>query len=269
MLLSVEVELIYKCDFPCDLLLQIKAATTDNQKIIEEQIEVSPRQPLNHIIADEDIGERVWLNAPDQFQCKYQLKIEVSRTIPNFAELEQVPLTKIGGDQVKYLLPSRYCHLDKFDALLPVEFNELSGGKLVIALANWIQTEFTYMAGASDALTNAHDTFSKKQGVCRDYAHVLISMLRVSAIPARMVSAYAPNVSPPDFHALVEVYLEGGWCLIDPTGMSKADEVAIIGIGRDAADISFLTSYGFLTLEKQTVQVQVLNMPINKNQFAC
>jgi transglutaminase-like putative cysteine protease len=74
-----------------------------------------------------------------------------------------------------------------------------------------------------------------------------------------MVSAYAPNVSPPDFHALVEVYLDGSWHLVDPTGMTNADEVAIIGVGRDAADISFLTSFGFLELVKQTVSVKLLD----------
>lgn len=258
MLLSVDVRLIYKCNSACDVLLQIEAAKTKNQEIIEQQIEVFPSQQITRIIADEGVGERVWLRIEDEFRCNYQSKIEITRIKPDFEKLQSTPLSQIRGDEVKYLLPSRYCHLDKFDGLIPKQFNELSGGKLVIALANWIETEFTYLAGASDALTTAHDTLSSKQGVCRDYAHVLIAMLRVCAIPARMVCAYAPYVSPQDFHALVEVYLEGSWHLIDPTGMSKADEVAIIGVGRDAADISFLTSYGFLTLEEQSVNVSIV-----------
>ena len=258
MILSVQVKLLYKCNFACDILLQIQAAKTKNQRIIEEQIDIYPKQKLAHTIADEDIGERVWLHIQDDFKCHYQAKVELTRTAPNFEKLKQTPLIQVQGDEVKYLLSSRYCHLDKFEGLIPQRFNTLNGGKLVLALANWIKTEFTYFAGASDALTTAHDTFFSKQGVCRDYAHVLISMLRISAIPARMVSAYAPNVSPPDFHALVEVYLDGSWYLIDPTGMAKADEVVIIGVGRDAADISFLTSYGFLTLEKQSVQVSII-----------
>lgn len=258
MRLSVQVKLIYKCNIACDILLQIKAAKLDTQKIIEEQIDVFPNQRLAHIVGDEDIGERVWLHIKDEFKCNYQSKVEMTRTVPNFEKLQQTPLLEIQDAEVKYLLPSRYCNLDKFDNLIPKQFNALSGGKLVLALANWIKSEFTYVQGASDALTTAYDTVSSKKGVCRDYAHVLISMLRVSAIPARMVSAYAPNVSPPDFHALVEVYLEGAWHLIDPTGMAKADEVVVIGVGRDAVDISFLTSYGFLTLEKQSVEVTII-----------
>lgn len=258
MLLSVDVRLTYKCNSACDVLLQIEAAKTKNQKIIEHKIEVFPSQQLNRIVADEGVGERVWLHIQDEFQCHYQSKIEITRMNPDFDKLQQTPLSQIKGDEVKYLLPSRYCHLDKFDGLIPKQFNALSGGELVIALANWIKTEFTYLAGASDALTTAHDSLSSKQGVCRDYAHVLIAMLRVCAIPARMVCAYAPYVTPQDFHALVQVYLEGSWCLVDPTGMSQANEVAIIGVGRDAADISFLTSYGFLTLEDQSVNVSIV-----------
>ena len=70
-----------------------------------------------------------------------------------------------------------------------------------------------------------------------------------------MVSTYGPDVSPQDFHAVVEVYLDGGWHLIDPTGMAKAEDMAIIGVGRDAVDIAFLTGFAPLTLKKQTVSV--------------
>ena len=64
------------------------------------------------------------------------------------------------------------------------------------------------------------------------------------------------QMSPPqDFHAVAEVYLEGQWHLVDPTGMAKASEIARIGVGRDAADVSFMTSYGSMSLKKQAVNV--------------
>jgi transglutaminase-like putative cysteine protease len=93
--------------------------------------------------------------------------------------------------------------------------------------------------------------------VCRDYAHVLISLARAAAIPARFVSAYAPNVKPQDFHAVAEVYLDGAWHLVDPTGMARADEIVRIGVGLDAAEVSFLSSFGPMTLFSQTVGVTV------------
>jgi hypothetical protein len=54
---------------------------------------------------------------------------------------------------------------------------------------------------------------------------------------------------------VAEVYLEGQWHLIDPTGMAQPKEIIRIGVGRDAADVSFMTSYGAMSLKKQRVKV--------------
>ena len=94
--------------------------------------------------------------------------------------------------------------------------------------------------------------------MCRDYAHVLISLARAAAIPARFVSAYAPNVKPQDFHAVAEAYLDGAWHLVDLTGMARADDIVWIGVGLDAAEVSFLISFGPMTLFPQTVGVTVI-----------
>jgi transglutaminase-like putative cysteine protease len=109
--------------------------------------------------------------------------------------------------------------------------------------------------GASTSSTTALESFVTRQGVCRDYAHSMIAMVRASAIPARFASVYALGVEPQDFHAVPEVFLGGAWYLLDPTGMAKAEEMAKIGIGRDAADVSFLTSYGWAQLNAQSVMV--------------
>src|SRR5690606_22062858 len=120
---------------------------------------------------------------------------------------------------------------------------------------NWIAVKFRYVPVSSNAQTSALDTFVLRQGVCRDFAQVLITLARASTIPARMVSAYAPFVSPPDFHAVAEVYLDGQWHLVDPTGMASAENLAVIGVGLDSANIAFLTSYGQIDLIEQSVQV--------------
>ena len=71
-----------------------------------------------------------------------------------------------------------------------------------------------------------------------------------------MVSVYALGVKPPDFHAVCEVYLNDAWHLVDPTGMTTPDGIAKIGVGRDAADISFLTVYGQAQMNDQSVTVK-------------
>jgi transglutaminase-like putative cysteine protease len=67
----------------------------------------------------------------------------------------------------------------------------------------------------------------------------------------------APDVDPPDFHAVAEIWLEGAWHLVDATGMARASEMVVIGVGRDAADVSFLTSFGQADMLTQTVNVRL------------
>jgi len=99
------------------------------------------------------------------------------------------------------------------------------------------------------------ETFVERKGVCRDFAHLMVSLVRASGIPARFVSAYAPDVVPQDFHAVAEVFLDGAWHLVDATGMATPAEIAKIGVGRDAADVAFLTSFGEAVFVHQSVQV--------------
>ena len=91
----------------------------------------------------------------------------------------------------------------------------------------------------------------------------MICFARASTIPARFVSCYAPGVEPPDFHAVAEVFLEdqttpggGAWYIVDATGMADPAKTVKIGIGRDAADVSFLTSFGFADFGNKSVEVR-------------
>jgi transglutaminase-like putative cysteine protease len=88
---------------------------------------------------------------------------------------------------------------------------------------------------------------TQRIGVCRDFAHLGMALCRALGIPARYVSAYAWRLDPPDFHAVFEAFLNGpsgaGWYLFDPTRMSSPDGLVRIGIGRDAAEVAFCTSY--------------------------
>ena len=96
-------------------------------------------------------------------------------------------------------------------------------------MRDWIGDQFHLRARARTTPTTALDSFVERRGICRDYAHVLISFARASTIPARYVSCYAPGVDPPDFHAVAEVFLADPtiarrrrWHLVDATGMADA-----------------------------------------------
>ena len=120
------------------------------------------------------------------------------------------------------------------------------GGERVLAILNWITDNIDYEHGVSDSETTAARTFIDRAGVCRDFTHLGITLCRASGIPARAVSAYAHQLSPPDFHAIFEIWLSNGWWLVDPTGLAPIEGLVRIACGRDAADIAFLTHPGDL-----------------------
>src|SRR5690606_35299724 len=213
----------------------------------------SPVEHFARVQGEEGIGDRIWLHAGNRLICDYSARVRIDRQTPDIATLRAVPLHTLPGGAVRYLLASRYCPSDEFQNFVTAEFGHLQGGARVAAMRDWINTSFAYVSGSSTSQTTALHTFVQRQGICRDFAHVMITLARASAIPARMASVYAADVQPQDFHAVAEVYLEGGWHLVDATGMAQADAMARIGVGRDAADVAFMTSYGQAFLVEQRV----------------
>ncbi|MCF2872597.1 transglutaminase family protein [Octadecabacter sp. G9-8] len=251
----IKTHLVYSAARPSDVLLQIEALHDDEQLCLKGGVDAVTAAGSNVVSGDEGLGLRRWVHVERQFECTYDAIVDVVRGGVALDRCAQTALASIPGDVTKFLMPSRYCYPEDFFEFCATQFGALSGGALIAAMSNWIKTHFTYDIGASDAKTTATQSFAARAGVCRDYAHVLIAMARAVGVPARFVSVYAPDVSPQDFHAVAEVYLGGRWHLVDPTGMAQAPEIVRIGVGRDAADVSFMTSYGELMLIKQTVEV--------------
>ena len=146
-------------------------------------------------------------------------------------------------DLISYLRPSRYC---ESDSLLPTarsEFAGLRGHALLTAVTLWVWERLSYVPGSSLVTDGAARTLMARRGVCRDYAHLVIALLRALDVPARMASVYAPALSPMDFHAVAEAYIDGQWWIVDATRLAPRQSMVRIATGRDAADIAFLTNH--------------------------
>ncbi|MCA8882949.1 MAG: transglutaminase family protein [Rhodobacteraceae bacterium] len=256
MILEIMTKLDYTLPKPCDLLMQLEVAEMHDQTVLSAKLETNETEHFATVPAEDRIGTRTWLRASERLTISYQARVQVDRAPQDISKLAAVPPHLLPGEVVKYLMASRYCPSDQFLAFTDAEFGHLKGGARIAAMRDWIERAFAYVPGVSNSKTTGLDTFVQRQGICRDFAHVLITLARASAIPARMVSAYGIGVEPQDFHALVDVYLDGSWYPVDPTGMVAPGGLARIGVGRDAADISFLTAYGALNLETQSVDVR-------------
>lgn len=256
MKLSIRAELDYRFAEPTDVLLQVEAAAIPEQWIESANINVAPCDHFARVSAHDTIGDRIWLRANGQLSVRYEAIVSINRLLTQCLDLPRVEPRFLPGETIQYLFGSRYCPSDQFQSFVEAEFGGLDGGQRVIAMRDWIEKSFSYVPGVSNSETTAIDTFVRREGICRDYAHVLITLVRASGIPARIASVYALGVNPPDFHAVAEVFLGGEWHLVDATGMAEEAAMAKIGIGRDAADVAFLTAYGNAEMISQSVVVE-------------
>jgi transglutaminase-like putative cysteine protease len=157
------------------------------------------------------------------------------------------------------LRPSRYCPSDQLEGFATSEFDRtLPRAELVTRVADWVHDRLTYTSGASRPVDTAVDTLLLGRGVCRDYAHLTITLLRALEVPARLVAVYAPGLDPMDFHAVVEADVDGTWCVVDATRLAPTSSLVRICSGRDAADTAFLTLLGGVArFESMTVTAAV------------
>lgn len=252
---SIRARLVYHFDQVCEVLLLIEAARNADQAVHAETLTLTP--PCEVARFDDAVtGERRSVfTAQGEVEIDYTAEVEV---LPWAAELkgaEFVHLRDLPAEALTFLRPSRYCPSDRFEAFVAREFGHLEGGDKVLAILDWVRGNLRYESGTSDAATTALDTFVDRTGVCRDFAHLAITLCRAAEIPARAVSAYAWRLRPPDLHAVAEVYLGGRWRLIDATGLAPTEGLVRVAVGRDAADIAFMTIFGAAQLVSQSFAI--------------
>lgn len=146
------------------------------------------------------------------------------------------------GDWLDYIRPSRYCESDRLGPLARSQFAGLAGRELLDAVSSWVGSEIAYVPGSSRPIDGAVSTLLSRSGVCRDFAHLTVALLRANGIPARIVSVYAPGLEPMDFHAVAEALLDDRWYVVDPTCLAPRPSLVRIATGADAADTAFLTT---------------------------
>lgn len=146
-------------------------------------------------------------------------------------------------DIIEYRRPSRYAESDSLFAISKAEFKGLAGKDLLDAVSSWVGTQLSYVPGSSRPTDGAVQTMLKRQGVCRDFAHLVIALLRAHDVPARLVSVYAPGLQPMDFHAVAEAYVDGQWHVVDATALAPRETMVRIATGADASETAFLSQH--------------------------
>lgn len=217
-----------------DLVLSI--AVAQGNPIAAETLTISSSgQPLE---ATELIGEHGTrlhrLTGPSG-----PMIIDYSAELDGYAD----PVADRELDVITYRRPSRYCESDTLFATAKSEFAGLSGKALLDAVSSWVGDRLSYVPGASQPTDGAVATLLARRGVCRDYAHLVVALLRALDVPARLVSVYAPGLSPMDFHAVAEAHVEGRWSVVDATTLAPRGSLVRIATGQDASETAFLSQH--------------------------
>ena len=166
-------------------------------------------------------------------------------------EAEQVTIDSLPDDVLLYLMSSRYCEVSRLaDEAWKIAGDHPPGWARVQALVDAAhdRIEFDYMKASTEA--TARSVFDTRAGVCRDFAHLAITLCRAVNIPARYCTGYLGDIgidpidSPMDFSAWFEAYLGGRWYTFDARHNTPRIGRIVMARGRDATDTAITTAFG-------------------------
>ncbi|MDT3442392.1 transglutaminase family protein [Pseudofrankia sp. BMG5.37] len=278
----VSAELAFDVEEPADIALSIAAAR--GPRVLVERLATTTT-------GEAPLVEPTELTAPHGGRIHLLHAPRGLLSVSYWAELEQAPaapaaspggdtvahkdispgLADAGGltmEQLTYLWPSRYCPSDHVVGFAVAEFGGLPPGRpRVDAIAAWIHHRIGYVPGSSAVHDSAEDTLLTGQGVCRDFAHLGITLCRALLIPARFAAVYAPGLTPMDFHAVFEAWIDGAWRVYDATRKVPRASLVRIATGRDAADAAFADILGgIVTLQSIEVTATTAgDLPVDEH----
>jgi transglutaminase-like putative cysteine protease len=175
-------------------------------------------------------------------------------------DAEQISLEKLPVDTLVYLLGSRYCETDRFIQIAWSTFGKVKKGwPLVQAICDYVHDRIKFGYEHASPTKTAWHTHAERRGVCRDFAHLAITLCRCMNIPARYCTGYLGDIGVPaepdpmDFSAWFEAYLGGRWYTFDARHNTPRIGRILMARGRDATDVAIATLFGPCTLARFAV----------------
>ena len=254
---TIDLQLDYEVTHPAHFLFNIEAAFDKGHRVLSERLSITPSVKVRTFFDERNGNRFVRLDAQKGIlSVNYNAQVElISYPLP--LHLDEAQITAVPDDVLRYLMPSRYCESDILSRAAQQMFGDLPHGlSRVRAIESWIHDSIYYMPGFSNSTTTAQEVFVQRAGVCRDFAHLGITLCRALNIPARLVVGYVHFDEPPqDFHAVFEAWLDNQWVVFDPTKMAPIDRLVRVGTGRDAKDVAFATIFGGVQMQRKELQV--------------
>ncbi len=180
---------------------------------------------------------------------------------------QETPIDSLPDDVLLYLLGSRYCETDRLSQMAWDMFGNVAPGwARVQAICDFVHGHIKFNYQAARHTRTAYEAWEEGTGVCRDFAHLAVALIRCMNIPARYVNGYigdigVPVVDPMDFAAWIEVFVGGRWMTFDPRNNKPRIGRIKVAQGRDAADVPLIHSFGPHLLKSFNVWCYDLDNP--------
>jgi len=232
--IKVGCKLRYEMAEPTAFVFQIEAAKADSQTVKNESLTLPPVSASDLYVDPITLTRKVrTFLGPGPVEVVYEATVDVDASGFDPAQVSEFDFAQLPMEYLEYLAASRYCPSDIFTKLAFETFGKLPRGHTrVTAICDWIFRTITYASGST-------------------------SLCRALSIPARYASVYADALSPQDFHAVFQAYLNGPkggeWFAFDASRMSSVDALVRIAAGRDAADVAFAWPQGVVTSQPPEV----------------
>lgn len=247
-------------DVPMILMLSVHP-TRQKDLVTQHRIRFSPS------VAGEDFYDAFGnvctrlVARPGLIEIKNEFIIRDSGLPDAFAPAaEKVPLQDLPPETLTYLLGSRYCDTQKLSDEAWRMFGHIQGGwDLVQAICDYAHNrlQFGYQFARNDR--TAAEGHHEGVGVCRDFAHLAITLCRCMNIPARYCTGYLGDIgvpqdpAPMDFSAWFEAYIGNQWYTFDARHNRPRIGRILMATGRDAADVAISTTFGAANLVRFAV----------------
>ncbi len=266
---DLSINLDYVVDSPTDFVFVLQPTPTAYQRVTWEKLSTSPELPFVEEGSGSPVNRHIRVHAePGPFQLKYEAIVDLVHHFALPADVKEVPIASLPASVLQYIYPSRYCQSDRMLNVARQEFGTMEPGyERVEAIRQWVQDRTRFLPGSSHAGTSALETMECASGVCRDFAHLMITMCRALNIPARLATGIDygadPALGPTDFHCYVEAYLGDRWYIFDPSGISPRMGLLRIGTGRDASDVAYATIFGTVQWTMPRISIRAEGDEIN------
>jgi transglutaminase-like putative cysteine protease len=255
----VGCEFVHEMEAPVHAVLRVEPRIDGEFELVREGWDSKPAAASGRFVDGYgNLARRLTIPAGRsvlRYDALVQMAGELDAVEPSAPE---VPPSLLPPETLEFTLPSRLCPSDELgDAAWDLFGAMTPGWGRVQAIVDWVHDSVTFTPGATTSTSTAAHVFSAKTGVCRDFAHLSVTMCRALNIPARYVFGYMPDAEPSedpmDFCAWTEVFLGDRWWTFDPRVNKRRVGRVLIGRGRDAVDVAMVTTFGPAPLESMTV----------------